>query len=200
MMKTIRLGSRGSEVKMLQSALSLNIDGIFGPITEETVKDYQSSHGLIADGIVGNKTWAAIGVHQIPVTRKITKIILHCTATPEGKDFTVDQIRQWHLARGFSDIGYHYVVYRDGSVHIGRPEAMVGAHCAGQNACSIGVSYIGGEVADGGHRPKDTRTPAQKRSLHELVAMLQAKYPHATLHCHNEFANKYCPSFKLADF
>lgn len=200
MMKTLKLGSRGPEVKMLQSALSLNVDGIFGPVAEETVKAYQASHGLVADGIVGKKTWEAIGVHQIPVTRNITKIILHCTATPEGKDFTVDQIRQWHLARGFSDIGYHYVVYRDGSVHTGRPEAMVGAHCTGQNSCSIGVCYVGGEVADGSHRPKDTRTPAQKRSLHELVAMLQSKYPHATLHCHYEFANKYCPSFQLADF
>ena len=46
--------------------------------------------------------------------RKINEIIVHCSATPEGKDFTVQQIRQWHLQRGFSDIGYHYVVYRDG--------------------------------------------------------------------------------------
>ena len=74
--------------------------------------------------------------------RKITEIIIHCSATPEGKVFTVDDIRKWHLARKFSDIGYHYVVYRDGSVHKGRAENLVGAHCQGHNAHSIGaVSY-----------------------------------------------------------
>ena len=66
--------------------------------------------------------------------RRITEIIIHCSATPEGKDFTVDDIRRWHLARKFADIGYHYVIYRDGSVHKGRAENIAGAHCLGLNA------------------------------------------------------------------
>lgn len=196
-MQTLRLGSRGQNVRALQQALALHVDDIFGPITEEAVKFFQSQKSLVADGIVGPKTWAALGLNQY--RRSISKIILHCTATPEGRDFSVEQVRQWHLARGFSDIGYHYLVGRDGTIYPGCPESVVGAHCKGQNTCSIGVSYVGGEEPDGSHRPKDTRTPAQKKALRELVASLQKKYPGATVHCHYEFANKACPSFKLCD-
>lgn len=196
-MQTLRLGSRGQDVRALQQALALHVDGIFGPVTEEAVKFFQSQKSLVADGIVGPNTWAALDIGQS--RRSISKIILHCTATPEGRDFSVEQVRQWHLARGFSDIGYHYLVGRDGTISAGRPESVVGAHCSGQNTCSIGVSYVGGEEADGSHRPKDTRTPAQKKALRELVASLQKKYPGATVHCHNEFANKACPSFKICD-
>ena len=96
--------------------------------------------------------------------RKINLIIVHCSATPEGKDFTVDDITRWHKARGFKTIGYHYVIYRDGSIHKGRPVSEEGAHCVGHNKNSIGVCYIGGLAADG-KTPKDTRTDSQKSSL-----------------------------------
>lgn len=89
--------------------------------------------------------------------REIKSIILHCSATPEGKDFTVADITRWHKERGFRTIGYHYVVYRDGTVHKGRPVEQIGAHCEGHNKDSIGVCYIGGLMADG-NTPKDTRT------------------------------------------
>ena len=128
--------------------------------------------------------------------RKINEIIIHCSATPEGKDFTVDDIRRWHLARKFADIGYHYVVYRDGSVHKGRAENLVGAHCLGHNANSIGICYIGGCTANGKY-PKDTRTPQQKQALRQLVQKLLFVYPHASVHGHNEFSNRACPSFNV---
>ena len=128
--------------------------------------------------------------------RKINKIILHCAATPEGKDYTVAQIGQWHRARGFKGIGYHFVIYRDGSVHPGRAVEIAGAHCTGQNANSIGVCYIGGVKADG-KTPKDTRTAAQRAAMERLVRELLAKYPGATVHGHNEFAAKACPSFDV---
>lgn len=128
--------------------------------------------------------------------RKINKIIIHCAATPEGKDFTVQQIDQWHRQRGFRCIGYHFVIYRDGTVHKGRPIEQVGAHCTGQNANSIGICYIGGCAADG-KTPKDTRTPAQKAALIALVRELKASYPKATVHGHNDFAAKACPSFNV---
>lgn len=95
----------------------------------------------------------------------------------------------------------HYVIYRDGSVHRGRPENQVGAHTTGYNAHSIGVCYIGGceatKNAKGDYPPKDTRTPAQRAALIKLVAELRQKYPGATVHGHNEFANKACPSFNV---
>ena len=130
--------------------------------------------------------------------RQIKEIIIHCSATPDGRDYTVSDIDRWHRARGFRKIGYHYVIYRDGSIHEGRPIAEAGAHCKGHNAHSIGICYIGGLDKDG-RTPKDTRTPEQKASLSALVNQLQATYPDATLHGHNEFAPKACPSFRVRD-
>ena len=126
--------------------------------------------------------------------RTISEFIIHCSATPEGKNFTVADIRQWHLARGFRDIGYHYVIYRDGTLHTGRLVAQVGAHCTGHNRHSIGICYIGGCAKDG-KTPKDTRTKEQKATLKRLLTALHRRFPHATLHGHREFANKACPSF-----
>lgn len=128
--------------------------------------------------------------------RKITKIIIHCSATPEGRDYTVADINRWHKQRGWKGIGYHYVVYRDGSVHTGRKVEEIGAHCSGQNANSIGICYIGGMTADN-KLPKDTRTPAQKAALRDLVELLKTEYPNATIHGHKEFANKACPCFDV---
>lgn len=127
--------------------------------------------------------------------RKIDKIILHCAATKEGQHFTVEDIDRWHKQRGFNKIGYHFVIYLDGSVHKGRDIAEIGAHCLGQNANSIGICYIGGLDANG--KPKDTRTDAQKAALKTLVDDLSVKYSSATIHGHNEFANKACPCFDV---
>ena len=131
--------------------------------------------------------------------RKITEIILHCAATPEGKDFTVADIDRWHRARKFNGIGYHYVIYRDGTVHAGRPVERSGAHCTGHNAQSVGVCYIGGCATDG-KTPKDTRTPAQRAALTSLVKKLLKQYPGATVHGHNEFVAKACPSFNVKEW
>ena len=81
--------------------------------------------------------------------RAIHKIIIHCTATREGDDISVDTIRRWHLARGWSDVGYHYVIDIKGNINAGRPIELMGAHCKGQNKYSIGVAYVGGVEADG---------------------------------------------------
>lgn len=128
--------------------------------------------------------------------RTIDKIIIHCSATPEGKDFTVSDIDQWHRQRGFASIGYHYVIYLDGSIHEGRPLELQGAHTLGHNARSVGICYIGGVAADG-RTPKDTRTYKQKEALIALVNDLKTRFPEATVHGHREFANKACPSFDV---
>lgn len=127
--------------------------------------------------------------------RPINKIILHCSATKEGKNFTVKDIDEWHRQRGFRCIGYHFVIYLDGTVHKGRDESEVGAHCSGHNSFSIGICYIGGLDVNG--KPKDTRTDKQKAAIKSLVAELKLKYPDATIHGHNEFANKACPCFDV---
>ena len=188
----LKLGSRGNEVKVLQEKLNLKADRIFGPLTEEAVKDFQRSNGLEVDGIVGADTLSKLNLSVNK--RTIKELIVHCSATPEGKDYSVDTIRQWHLQRGFSDIGYHYVIYRDGSIHIGRDESIIGAHCTGHNTNSIGVCYIGGCASDG-KTPKDTRTTEQKQSLVKLLKELKTKYPQASIHGHRDFSSKACPSF-----
>lgn len=77
--------------------------------------------------------------------RKITEFIIHCSATREGQDVTAADIRRWHVkGNGWKDIGYHFVIHLDGTIELGRPIAEVGAHCAGHNAESIGICYVGG--------------------------------------------------------
>ena len=129
--------------------------------------------------------------------RQIKEIIIHCSATAEDRDYTVADIDRWHRARGFRKVGYHFVIYRDGSVHAGRSVSEVGAHCTGHNAFSIGVCYIGGLSKDG--IPKDTRTPAQRDSMLAIIEQLKEDYPDATIHGHNAFANKACPCFKVPE-
>lgn len=129
--------------------------------------------------------------------RTINKIIIHCSATPEGREVTTADIDRWHRERGFTQIGYHYVIYLDGSIHKGRPEHIAGAHCLGQNQTSIGICYIGGLDKNG--KPKDTRTMKQKLALLDLLTQLVVKYPNATVHGHNEFASKDCPCFNVKE-
>lgn len=198
-MRTLRKGDTGDDVVTLQKSLRLFPDGIFGKVTKDAVRAFQMSKGLTADGVVGAKTWAALGVTEsdglnYSTKRKITEIIVHCSATREGVNQTVAQIRKYHVEqRGWSDIGYHYVVYLDGTVHEGRPLSKVGAHCTGHNQNSIGVVYVGGLDANG--KAKDTRTPEQKAGLLKLIKRLKAEYPKATVHGHNTYANKSCPCF-----
>jgi N-acetylmuramoyl-L-alanine amidase len=127
--------------------------------------------------------------------RTLNRIILHCTATPEGKHFDVATIRKWHLERGWKDIGYHYVIYLDGSVHEGRPVEKVGAHTSGHNEDSIGVVYVGGVDKKG--KAKDTLNESQEVALVNLIQALRAEYGELSLHGHNEYANKACPSFNV---
>lgn len=202
-MKTIKLGSTGDDVKTLQKRLNLYIDGIFGKLTQEAVKEFQRTYGLVADGIVGQQTWQALGVNNVDFSlkrskRTINEIIVHCSATPEGKDYTVEDITKWHIQRGFSTIGYHYVIYRDGTIRNGRNVNIAGAHCTGHNTHSIGVCYIGGLTASG-KTAKDTRTKEQKISLEWLLKSLKDVYPNATIHGHREYARKACPCFDAKD-
>lgn len=127
--------------------------------------------------------------------REITEIIIHCSATVEGKHFTVEDIDRWHKARGWQGIGYHYVIYLDGSIHRGRDLNKIGAHCTGHNKNSIGICYIGG--VDKNNKPKDTRTEAQKESLEQLIKELKCRYPNARLFGHRDFANKACPCYDV---
>jgi N-acetylmuramoyl-L-alanine amidase len=126
--------------------------------------------------------------------REIDKIIVHCSATPEGRDVSVDDIRDWHVnGNGWSDIGYHWLITLDGGIEKGRHESRSGAHAKGYNSRSIGVCYVGG--VDSSMKPKDTRTDAQKESLHCLLIDLLKRYPNAEIIGHRDVSSKACPSF-----
>lgn len=133
--------------------------------------------------------------------RKVTtKIVLHCSASKEGNDFSVEAIHKLHQNNGWSGIGYNFIIYRDGTIHEGRPIDAVGAHCPEENCnkAGIGICYIGG--VNKNNKAKDTRTEAQKQALLELVYWLQQKYQNTTIHGHNEFAKKACPSFNVKEW
>lgn len=195
---TLKKGMTGLHVEALQRMLKIYPDGIFGPLTEEAVKDFQASHGLKADGIVGQSTWNVLKKAERGELKKssrtINEIIIHCTATPEGKDYTVETIRQWHRQRGFSDVGYHYIIHPNGQIDDGRDVNVAGAHCSGHNSHSIGIAYIGGMTADN-KSAKDTRTDEQRTAIKRLLRALRSIYPKAKIHGHRDFAAKACPSF-----
>jgi N-acetylmuramoyl-L-alanine amidase len=200
-MKLIKKGATCRHlVKVVQRALGLKDDGIFGQQTEAAVKDFQRLHGLIDDGIVGTQTLKkllGLNFALCGSVREITEVIVHCAATPEGKPFTVDDVRRWHRQKGWTDVGYHYVVGLRGELWLGRDVDIQGAHCAagGHNRNSIGVCYIGG-VARDGKTPKDTRTPEQKATLLKLLTDLRKLYPGMRIYGHHDFERgKACPSF-----
>lgn len=106
--------------------------------------------------------------------RELDTIVIHCTATRENQDLSRAQLKQMHLDRGFSDIGYHFYVRKSGQIEYGRAVMFRGAHVKGHNARSIGISYEGGLDADG--KPKDTRTCEQIESLANLVSILKHSF------------------------
>lgn len=141
--------------------------------------------------------------------RTITLIIIHCSATRQDRRFTFEQCREDHIRhRRFKDIGYHYYIEIDGTIHKGRDESVVGAHCKNHNAHSIGICYEGGAppqpspYGEGAAVPpmaKDTRTPEQKAALHALLVELKRSYPRALILGHHDLnPQKACPCFDAA--
>lgn len=129
--------------------------------------------------------------------RIITLLIIHCSAVLPFQTSSVEQINEWHLARGWANgCGYHYVIRRDGTIEKGRPDEMVGAHCLNHNRHSLGICYEGGLDANG--NPADTRTEAQKESMLNLLTELKKQHPNALIVGHSTFSNKVCPCFDAA--
>ena len=128
--------------------------------------------------------------------RTINLFVIHCADTYATMDIGIKEIDAWHRKRGWTGIGYHYVIRRNGIVETGRQENIMGAHAEGFNANSIGICYAGGKGTDG--RPEDNRTPEQKESLLKLIAELHAKYPGAKVVGHHDLnPGKACPCFNV---
>jgi N-acetylmuramoyl-L-alanine amidase len=124
-------------------------------------------------------------------------IAIHCSATPPDMDIGVDEIREWHIDRGWSDVGYHYVIRRDGTIEKGRDEDVIGAHVKGFNGVSLGICMVGG-VSER-NKPDANYTASQWRSLKVLVDDLKVKYPEAKVQGHRDYpdVSKSCPCFDV---
>ena len=133
--------------------------------------------------------------------RSVDYIVIHCAATRPSQDIGAKEIRRWHKERGWFDIGYHYVIRRDGTVERGRPDDRPGAHVRGYNHRSLGIVYVGG-VAKDGKTPEDNRTPEQIAVLTALVERLTTEYPEAEVIGHRDLPNvrKACPSFDVREW
>ncbi len=129
--------------------------------------------------------------------RKISLIIIHCSATKCNRPYSFESCKLDHIKnRHFRDIGYHYYIERDGSVHQGRALEQIGAHCNGHNRHSVGICYEGGLDERG--RPSDTRTEAQRKVMHTLVEELQKSFPDAIVVGHHDLnPYKACPCFDV---
>ena len=130
--------------------------------------------------------------------RKSTNwIAIHCSATRPSQDVGASDIRKWHRAQGWSDIGYHFVIRRDGKVEKGRALDSVGAHVAGFNATSVGVCMVGGVNQKDFTKAENNFTPAQWAALKSVVLDLVGRYPKAKVRGHRDFpkVSKACPSF-----
>lgn len=127
--------------------------------------------------------------------RLILRIIIHCAYTKPSMDIGVNEIRDWHLKRGFNDVGYHYVIRRDGTIEKGRDHETVGAHTRGHNADSLGICLVGGMNEEG--QPDSNFTMAQYEALDTLLVNLEDMYEGSTVHGHREFSNKACPCFDI---
>tara|TARA_R100000935_G_scaffold5325_1_gene12291 strand:+ start:41798 stop:42409 length:612 start_codon:yes stop_codon:yes gene_type:complete len=136
--------------------------------------------------------------------RTLNEIIVHCTATQadwrdgQSTSAKVAEVKRWHLGNGWSDIGYHYLIDRDGTVATGRPLGTVGAHVSGRNTGTIGISLFGGHGSAASDTFADNFTPAQDAALRKLLADLMAKYSIKKVTGHNEYAAKACPGFKVS--
>lgn len=120
----------------------------------------------------------------------IKEIIIHCSATPNGREDTAEDVHRWHLERGWDGIGYHYVIEVKGRLVAGRPEYWQGSHAKGHNKRSIGICLMG----------TDEFNCDQWSILQSLVRKLKIKYPGVEIGGHNEISDKTCPGFDVQEW
>lgn len=132
--------------------------------------------------------------------REINEIIVHCSATPDGERCDISTITEWHKAKGWKTVGYHFVIQPDGEVQYGRPIDEVGAHVRGHNAESIGICLIGGDGSNPTDAASDHFSPVQIKRLHKMVNALRATIGgDIKVSGHNQYANKACPGFQVSE-
>lgn len=141
--------------------------------------------------------------------KPVKLLVVHCSATPASRDIGAAEIRAMHKAKGWRDIGYHYVIRRDGTVEKGRADNVMGAHVTGHNDGSLGICMVGGVRPD--LKAEINFTPAQFAALRELLTKLQGKFPGSRICGHRDLSPdrngddvitpgewvKECPTFNV---
>lgn len=203
------------EIKKFQKEHGLVVDGIIGPQTRKVMQELARPPAVSArkepDKAAINAPASVVqkqparpaaewsGQIALEYTKRpISEVIFHCTATPEGRRFDRTDVNAWHKQRGWAMIGYHYLILLDGTIQVGRPIGMVGAHVQGHNAGTIGIAYVGGLSADG-KKAEDTRTAMQVAAAKWLIGALKTKFKiKRRAKGHNEYdKGKACPSFSM---
>lgn len=128
-------------------------------------------------------------------------ITIHCSATPPNQDIGVKEIRKMHTDKGWSDIGYHDVIRRDGTHEIGRSISRIGAHVKGHNRENIGICLVGGIDKNG--KPENNFTPEQLSTLRYLITRYVGRYgiKQENIKGHRDWPGvaKACPCFDVSD-
>ena len=196
-----------------QGLYRAGIDGDFGPASLKASQELLKKLGPVsnAQGVAVLEKNEAPEPNRNPIApeapkafalpskwRKTNELIWHTAATPEGRSLgnPVSTIDRWHRERGWSGIGYHFVIDLDGTIMLGRDINRVGAHVAGHNSGTIGAVYVGGLTADA-KRAKDTRTPSQRASMLYLTKLIASQWGIMRISGHNQYAAKACPSFDV---
>lgn len=130
--------------------------------------------------------------------RAVKYLVVHCAATKADQDIGAAEIKSWHRQRGWMDIGYHWVIRRDGTVEQGRSDTVPGAHARGFNHLSLAFCMVGGVAADG-KTAEDNFTDEQYAALRKLLEHYQELHPAAQILGHRDLpnVNKACPSFDV---
>lgn len=210
-------------VSELQTSLNrhgsqLKVDDLYGPKTGRAITKFKKKHGLYASAVITRQVYdllfggarPAKPPSQSPTDwftmprRSIRYVFVHCSASDHAAHDNIATMRRWHLARGWSDVGYHYFIRKDGTLEYGRPIGRVpaaqggrnvfkkstrpGAHPRAGNQGTVAICLHGLE--------KDKFTEAQFRTLRALCKEIDRETPNQiTFHGHNEVAPKACPVF-----
>lgn len=177
------------------------VDGIDGPKTRAAAAAYARGEVATPAPIAVPETSAMI--YQGAARYPVREVIVHCSATRpdwmDGQGLAAKraEIRRWHLANGWADIGYHWLIDRDGALLAGRPEAQIGAHVIGRNQGTIGICLIGGFGSAETDRAEQHFSARQLTTLRQQIQGISMRTQITIISGHNQYAAKACPGFHV---
>lgn len=182
------------------------LDGVYGSKTRTAAERWIAANGTTSHAPVAAKPSSGAMMYQGAARYPIREIVVHCSATRSdwmaeaSLGRKVEEIRAWHKANGWADIGYHWIIDRDGKVMAGRPETKIGAHVSGHNSGTLGICLIGGHGSAETDAFADHFTTKQDVALRQLIDQIGARTGIRKVSGHNEYAAKACPGFNVTSW